>query len=340
MIWESPGYLWLLLVVVLAYAGLRYYRVILTRKRRQYFSDEVFAKLYPVADDRLRRAKIGLFYGSLVFLIIALAGPKIGTEVREVTRQGIDIMVLLDVSQSMKSEDVRPNRLDKAKFEILRMLDRLSGDRVGLITFTGEAILLAPLTSDYSAFRLYLNLADPGSMPSTTTDFGAGMQVALDAFASAGEADRNTSRVLLILSDGEDHGTDPLPMVQQLRDQGIYVFTVGIGTPSGGTIPVYDPESGRLLEYLRDAAGQVVTTRLMPSMLRSIADAGQGTYYEISRSSDGMDGFLTQIGELERSEFATQEFADYRDQYQWFAAIGLLLLFASLIIPQNKPLST
>jgi Ca-activated chloride channel homolog len=340
MIWESPGYLWLLLVVFAVYFGIRYYGVLIRRKRREYFSDEVFAKLYPQANTQLRRAKTGTFYGALVFLIIALSGPKIGTEVREVTRQGIDIMVLLDVSLSMKSEDVRPNRLDKAKFEILRMLDRLRGDRVGLITFTGEAILLAPLTSDYSAFRLYLNLADPSSMPSTTTDFAAGMQVALDAFASAGEADRNTSRVLLILSDGEDHGSDPLPVLQQLRGQGVYVFTVGIGTSAGGTIPVYDGNTGRLLEYMRDAAGQVVTTRLMPDVLRTIADSGQGTYYEISRSSDGMDGFLTQIGELERSEFATQEFADYKDQYQWFAAIGFILLFISLIIPQNKPLSS
>ena len=114
---------------------------------------------------------------------------------------------------------------------------------------------------------------------------------------------------------------------------------MGIGTTSGGTIPVYDANSGRLLEYLRDAAGQVVTTRLMPSVLRTIADEGNGTYYEISRSSDGMDGFLTQIGELETSEFATEEFADYKDQYQWFAAIGIILLIISIILPVQKPLT-
>lgn len=339
MIWESPGYLWLILLFIGLVLASAYYAKILRNKRREYFSDSVFEKLVIKGNTELKIVRNGLFYSSMLFLVIALAGPKIGTEVREVTRQGVDIMVMLDVSKSMKSEDVRPNRLDKAKFEILRMLDRLRGDRVGLITFTGEAILLSPLTSDYSAFRLYLNLADPESMPSTTTDFSSGMKVALDAFESAGAADRNTSRVLLIISDGEDHGPDHSQMVQQLRSKGVYIFTVGIGTTSGGTIPNYDSNSGRLIEYLRDAAGQVVTTRLVPATLRTIADNGQGTYYEISRSSDGMDGFLTQIGELEKSEFATQEFADYKNQYQWFAAIGLLLLIVSIIIPKNKPVN-
>lgn len=339
MIWESPGYLWLILLFIGLVLTSAYYTRMLRNRRREYFSDAVFEKLAIKGNTELKKVRNGLFYASVVFLIIALAGPKIGTEVREVTRQGVDIMVMLDVSKSMKSEDVRPNRLDKAKFEILRMLDRLRGDRVGLIAFTGEAILLSPLTSDYSAFRLYLNLADPESMPSTTTDFNTGMRVALDAFEAAGTADRNTSRVLLVISDGEDHGPDHSQMVQQLRSKGVFVFTVGIGTLSGGTIPVYDPNSGRLIEYLRDAAGQVVTTRLVPATLKSIAETGQGTYYEISRSSDGMDGFLTQIAELEKSEFATQEFADYKNQYQWFVAIGLLLLVASLLIPKNKPVS-
>lgn len=339
MIWESPGYLWLILLFIGLVLTSVYYARMLRNRRREYFSDAVFEKLAIKGNTELRKVRNGLFYASVVILIIALAGPKIGTEVREVTRQGVDIMVMLDVSKSMKSEDVRPNRLDKAKFEILRMLDRLRGDRVGLIAFTGEAILLSPLTSDYSAFRLYLNLADPESMPSTTTDFSSGMRVALDAFEAAGAADRNTSRVLLVISDGEDHGPDHSQMVQQLRSKGVFVFTVGIGTMSGGTIPVYDPNTGRLVEYLRDAAGQVVTTRLVPATLRSIAETGRGTYYEISRSSDGMDGFLTQIAELEKSEFATQEFADYKNQYQWFVAIGLLLLIASLLIPKNKPVS-
>lgn len=338
MIWESPGYLLLIFLPMIIFIAVVFQRKKLRELRRKYFSDKVFEKLYNSEIERNHKFQQSLFYSSLLFLIVALAGPKIGTEVREVKRQGIDILVMLDVSKSMKAEDVRPNRLDKAKFEILRMVDRLRGDRIGLITFTGESILLSPLTADYSAFRLFLNLADTDAMPSSTTDFSAGFRVALDAFDAAGESNQEAAKVLLILSDGEDHGPDYSNTLQQIRNKGVFIFTVGIGTSAGGTIPVYDPTSGRLIEYLRDAAGQVVITRLESNGLRQIAEQGQGTYYEISRSSDGMDGFLSQIEELEKREFATQEFADYKNQYQWFAGIGVILLFISLIIPQYKPI--
>lgn len=338
MIWEHPAALWLLILLIGGYFALGYYQKIIRDRRKRYFSDEVFDKLYHGSSPGARKAQNILLFTGLVFLVFALAGPKIGTEVREITRQGVDLMIMLDVSKSMKAEDVRPNRLDKAKFEILRMVDRLRGDRIGLIVFTGESVLLSPLTADYSAFRLYLNLADTDAMPSSTTDFSAGFEVALQAFKSAGQQDRNTSRVMLLLSDGEDHGPDYSQSLQQIRDLGVTIFTVGIGTTSGGTIPIYDEQTGRLREYLRDAAGQIVTTRLEPQNLRRIADTGGGQYFEISRSSDGMDGFISQLEELEKSEFATQEFADYKNQYQWFAAFGLILLLLSISIPHIKPL--
>lgn len=328
----------LIFLPMIIFIAVVYQRKKMRELRRKYFSDKVFEKLYNSEIERNHKFQQSLFYSSLLFLIVALAGPKIGTEVREVKRQGIDILVMLDVSKSMKAEDVRPNRLDKAKFEILRMVDRLRGDRIGLITFTGESILLTPLTADYSAFRLFLNLADTDAMPSSTTDFSAGFRVALDAFDAAGESNQEAAKVLLILSDGEDHGPDYSTTLQQIRNKGVFIFTVGIGTSAGGTIPIYDPASGRLIEYLRDAAGQVVITRLESNGLRQIAEQGQGTYYEISRSSDGMDGFLSQIEVLEKREFATQEFADYKNQYQWFAGIGIILFFISLIIPQYKPI--
>lgn len=337
MTWESPFYLWLLIVIFFIVIGSLYHRKKLTNLRRKYFSDDVFAKLYNQELPKSRKTKSTLFYAGIAFLVIALAGPKVGTEVREVKRSGIDIMVMLDVSKSMKAEDVRPNRLDKAKFEVLRMVDRLRGDRVGLIVFTGEAILLSPFTSDYSAFRLFLNLADSEIMPSTTTDFSSGMRVALDAFTAAEETEGNAARVLLVLSDGEDHGPDFRQTLNQLVSRNVFVYTVGIGTRAGGTIPVYHPTTGRLQEYLRDNNGQIVTTRLESDVLRQMADAGNGSYYEISRSADGMDGFLSQVEGLERQEFSTEEFADYKNQYQWFAAIGLLFVLISLVIPTFKP---
>lgn len=337
MTWETPIYLLLLLLVAVLAAGSVVFRSRLRERRRTFFSDAVFIKLYTPEQRAARKTRSTLFYTSLILLIIALAGPKVGTEVREVKRQGIDIMVVLDVSKSMYAEDVRPSRLDKAKFEILRMMDRLTGDRVGLIVFTGEALQLAPLTADYAAFRLYLSLADPSSMPSTTTDFAAALAAAIEAFDSASSQQQEAARVMLIVSDGEDHGTNVSEYREALASRGIFIYTVGIGTTAGGTIPLYDERTGRLQDYVRDSAGQVVTTRLNATILRELAEAGRGTYYEISRSSDGMDGFIAQIADLEKREFATQEFADYKNQYQWFAGIGFLLLITSLLIPTYKP---
>jgi Ca-activated chloride channel homolog len=337
MTWETPVYLWFLLIPAFLAVGSFWYRQGLLRRRRRFFTDEVFAKLYSPEIRGFRRFKSVMMYTGTVLLIIALAGPKIGVEIREVERRGVDIMVVLDVSRSMLAEDVRPNRLDKAKFEILRIVDRLRGDRIGLIAFTGEAIQLSPLTTDYSAFRLYLSIADPASMPSGTTDFAEAMRAAINAFDAAGTDGQNAARVMLLLSDGEDHGADFTPFKEQLAERGIYIHTVGIGTRAGATIPVYDPGTGRLLDYVRDAAAQVVTTRLEPEILRTIADVGRGAYYEISRSADGMDGFVSRISDLDQRSFSTQEFADYKNQYQWFAAIGLLLVFLGLALPAYRP---
>lgn len=337
MSWENPLFLWLLVLVAVLITVSFLYRTRLRQARARYFSDDVFGKLYSSEIPRVRQIKSISMYTGVVFLIITLAGPQIGTEIREVERRGIDIMVALDVSRSMLAEDVRPNRLDKAKFEVLRMIDRLRGDRVGLISFTGEAVQLSPFTTDYSAFRLYLNIADPTSMPSGTTDFAEAMRTAINAFDATADDDQNTARVLLLISDGEHHGPDFTSFKNQLAQRNIYIHTVGIGTTAGAAIPIYDSNTGRLIDYVRDSNDQVVTTRLERDVLRNIAEVGRGRYYEISRSADGMDGFISQIADLEQRSFATQEFADYKKQYQWFAAIGLLFLVLSVTLPRYRP---
>jgi Ca-activated chloride channel family protein len=336
MVWEHPSLLWLLLLVpALAFAG-PLWRRRLRERRRAFFSDAVFARIAPprhVMIDRFRSASL---LTGLVFLILALAGPKIGTEVREVRRQGIDILVAVDLSLSMKAEDVRPNRLDKAKFELIRLVDRLKGDRIGLLSFTGEALLQVPLTNDYSAFKLFLNIANPDLMPSTSTDFSAVMRAAGEAYAAAGETSGNAARVLLILSDGEDHGADIGPALEQLVQQNITIFTVGIGTPAGAAIPIYDERTGRLREYKRDTQGNVVTTALQRARLEDIARAGNGAYFEILRPADGLDPFLGRIAGLEKQDFATQEYADYENRFQWPLLMSILLFATYFALPSHR----
>lgn len=339
MIWEDGTYLWLLLLVPLLAAGIWWYNRQLHSKREKIFGDELFRRLrrgfWPLG----RKIRDFALYAGLAFLVVALAGPKVGTEVREVKRQGVDLLVALDLSSSMNAQDVRPSRLDKAKYELSRLVDRLDGDRVGMVVFTGEAYLQAPMTLDYSAMRLFLSIADTEQMPTTTTDFSAAMATALEAFGTLDEDDGNretgAARVLLLISDGEDHENDYEDELQDLRDQNVSVYTIGIGTEDGERIPVYD-DSGSRIGYKRDGQGSIVTTRLQSATLREIAEEGGGEYYEIRTGGTGIDSFLGRLDELQQGEFASQEYADYKNQYQWLAGIGLAFLFISFIFPKYR----
>jgi Ca-activated chloride channel family protein len=333
MIWEQPLFLWFLALIPLGIA-LAWWKGRKSRlKKEQYFGEELFSTLrngfWPLGN---RLKNIFLLVG-LFFLIAALAGPKIGTEVREVKRQGIDMLVALDLSASMNAEDVRPSRLEKAKFEINRLIERLKGDRVGLIVFTGEAYLQSPMTLDYSALRLFLDIADTDQMPSSATDFKSAMETALEAFQALDDNATEAAKVLLIISDGEDHGQSYEEALNGLVSEGISVYTLGVGTSEGTTIPLYEEGSEDLIGYKRDNEGRVVTTKLQTQTLRSIANQAEGSYYSIERGNDGIDAFLARMDELEKGEFASQEYADYKNQYQWMGALALLCMVVSVLIP-------
>lgn len=338
MIWQDAYLLWLLLLIPALAGGLWWYVRRLQERRKQFFSDELFQNLrrgfWRVGD----RLKVITMLMGLSFLVLAIAGPKIGTEVREVKRQGVDLLIGLDLSDSMNAEDVKPSRLEKAKYEITRLIERLQGDRVGLIVFTGDAYLQAPMTLDYSALRLFLNIAETDQMPSSSTDFSAPMEVGQRAFNSL-EEDQNSSnaaKVMLLISDGENHGENYSDALNALVQNNISVYTLGIGTRSGATIPQYNQDTGALTGYKRNNEGQVVTTRLQPDVLREIAEQGDGEYYEIQSGSDGIDSFLGRLDELEQGEFASQEYADFKNQYQLLAGIALGFIFISIVLPRYR----
>ena len=336
MIWQDVHILWLLLLIPV-FLVLIYWRARKIKKlRSSFFSDNVFNKLRKGHWKFGNQLKVSLLFISVLFFIIAAAGPKVGTEVREVKRRGVDMLIALDLSASMNAEDVKPNRLDKAKYEINRLIERLKGDRVGLIIFTGEAYLQSPMTLDYSALRLFLNIADTDQMPSTTTDFASALEMAKKAFESIEESNATAAKVLLIISDGEDQGDDFSDPLKELTSDNIQIYTLGIGTSSGATIPLYEKDTGNLLGYKRDNTGKVVTTKLENGRLREIAEAGGGQYYEIQRGNDGIDSFLARVDELEKGEFSSQEYADFKNQYQWMAGLALFTLFIAFIIPTSK----
>lgn len=337
MIWEDGFYLWFLLLIPLLYGAYRWYKHQQGQRRSEYFDNRLVQQLRKNFWKTGDKVRLISFMIATLFFIVALAGPKIGTEVREVQRKGVNMMVALDLSSSMNAEDVRPSRLEKAKFEINRLVNRLQGDRIGLLIFTDEAFLQVPFTTDYSALRLFIDIANSDQMPSGGTNFSAAMRTALDSFNSLDEQESgNAADVLLFVGDGENHGPGYDGELEDLVENNVVTFSVGIGTPSGAPIPIYN-ENGTLTSYERDSNGNTVTTRLESEAMRDIANAGGGEYYEIRSGSDNIEPFFSRLDELERGEFSSQEFADYKNQYQVLLVIGMFFLMITMFFPETKP---
>ena len=330
MIWENSTYLFALLLIPILWGAFWWLRYARHKHRTELFDDRLLSLLrlnFWKTGDRMRFYSFML---ALLFFILALAGPKIGTEIREVERSGVNMLIALDLSRSMNVEDISPSRLEKAKFEINRLINRLEGDRVGLMVFTGEAFVQSPLTLDYSALRLYLDIVKTEQMPSFTSNFQAAMVKAKETFQSIDD-NSDAANVLLLIADGENQGYDFREAAEQLNDSGVTIFTVGIGTSAGGRIPIY--ENGTLRGYHRDTGGNEVMSSLSSQNMRDIASLGGGNYYEISRGSDTIEPFLSRLSELERGEFSSQEYANYKNRYQLMTVIGLVFLVLSLFFP-------
>lgn len=334
MIWENSSYLWLLLLLPVIYAGYYWFREKNLKKRAELFDDRLVDQLLKnhwKAGDKVRF--FSLLIAAFLF-IIALAGPKLGTEVREIQRRGLNLIVALDLSRSMNAEDVDPSRLAKAKIELNRLINRLQGDRVGLVVFTDEAFIQVPFTTDYSAFRMLLDIANTDQMPSSGTNFNSAMLRAIESFES-NEEQGGAANVLLFVADGENHGSSFEGALNRLMDMGVIVFSVGIGTTEGGPIPI-TTNNAIQTGYHRDDRGDLVTTRLVSETMRSIASASGGEYYEIQSGRDNIEPFFSNLEELERGEFSTQEFADYKNQYQVLLLAGLFFFALALFFPDNK----
>src|SRR6056297_978994 len=336
MIWNNSIFLWLLLLLP-AFAGMYYWYVTSQKKKlSRYFSERLVHQLrrnFWKTGDQIRLYSM---LAAMLLFIIALSGPKIGTEVREVQRVGVNMMIALDLSRSMNTQDVNPSRLEKAKFEINRLVNRLQGDRLGLLVFTDEAFLQVPLTTDYSAFRMLLDISNTEQMPSSGTNFSAAMLTAKDAFDSIDDQNNNAANVLLFVADGENHSGNFGSAMQELQESNVTVFSIGVGTSAGGPVPVFN-DSGALIGYHRDSSGETITSRLGSDTMREIAVEGGGEYYEISSGSDNIEAFFSRLDELERGEFSSQEFADYKDQYQVLLIPGLILFLLALFFPQFEP---
>jgi len=274
--------------------------------------------------------KFFLVWLALGFLILGIANPQIGTKLEEVKREGVDIMIALDVSNSMKAEDIRPNRLESAKQEIGKMIDKFQNDRIGIVVFGGESYLQLPLTMDYSAAKLMLSTIDVDIVPIPGTAIGSAIKLAMSSFA-AGE---KKHKVIIVISDGENHEDDAISAAKEAFESGVIVHTIGMGSPDGVPIPVYD--NNILTGYRKDKDGNTVITKLDEQTLRLIADAGGGVYIRATNQQDELDSILKHIQSMEKKEFGAKVFTEYEDRFQYLIIVSLFLLLIDLLISEKK----
>jgi len=274
------------------------------------------------------RLRSRLIILGIIFILLASVGPQIGMKLTELTREGVDIFILLDTSTSMNAMDVKPSRIEKAKYELGRLLNKLEGDRAALIAFAGSAHLHCPLTEDYSASRLFLNMMDTDLITTQGTDLAAAIQLALDHV----ETDDEKFKVFVLVSDGEDHQGEAITLAKQAQELGIIIHTMGVGTSAGGPIPIFD-NSGNRVEFKKNRIGQVVTSTLNETTLDEIARITGGIYIRVENQVNAIAPLLKEIDKMEKKELKSHVFSQYEDRYQVFLIIGLILFLAEFIIP-------
>ncbi len=318
-------YLWLLLAVIPV--TLLFIWFIRWRKNRiaKFGTTALVLQLIPDFSNRKQYTKFFLILLAYSFLILGFANPQIGTKQEKVKREGIDVMIALDVSNSMMSADVKPSRLERAKNFISKFIDQLKNDRLGMIVFAGNAYMQMPLTTDYSAGRMYLQTVNTNMIPTQGTNIAEAVTLAQEGFLKGEKG----HKALIIITDGEDHEGSIDEAVSDAVEDGMKIFTIGIGSENGSPIP----EGG---DYRRDEDGNIVLSKLDDSMLKDIASKGKGKYFRLGSGNDEVEAILKELGKVNSKQYEEMVFTDFEDQFQWCLAIAAILLFAEWWLSERK----
>ncbi|WP_285009086.1 vWA domain-containing protein [Pedobacter faecalis] len=276
--------------------------------------------------------KFVFFIVAFTALVVALANPQMGTKMEEGKRNGADVMILLDVSNSMLAGDLSPSRLESAKRAIAQMIDNLQNDRVGIIVFAGQAYVQLPITTDHSAAKLFLNNISTDMVPTQGTAIGTAIDMAMKSFNFVS----GTAKAMIVMTDGENHEDDAMAAAERARSKDVTVHVVGLGTPEGSPIPVY--RDGNPVGFRKDEQGQTVMTKLNEEMCRDIAVAGNGVYVRASNANSGLPLIMEQVNKMEKKSYDTKVFRDYEDRFQIFLLAALVLLMAEFFISLRKNL--
>jgi Ca-activated chloride channel family protein len=326
LMFANPVYLYLLLLVplfLLGYGALRYFRA---RRIKAFGDPELVNALMPSWSRSKGWVRAVLFSLAFAFFVLGLARPRTGAKLAERTTKGAEIIVALDVSNSMLAQDYSPNRLERAKLAISRLTDRLQEDRIGLVIFAGTSFVQLPVTTDYVSAKMFLGSIDTGSIPVQGTAIGDAIRLSIKSFSAQSEK----SRVIIVISDGENHEDDPVAAAKQAAEVGIKVYTIGVGSAEGQPISVNG-------ELLKDKDGNIVVTRLDEETLRNVAKAGGGAYIHAGGEEFGLNPIIQDIRGMEDEEFGSVVFEEYDEQYMYFFGIALALLVIEMLIGERRP---
>jgi Ca-activated chloride channel homolog len=331
MTFGSPTYLYGLILVPLALLFL----IWAERQRRKAIArmgePELIARLSQDVNTRGRIVKAGLWLGALALMVISLARPQWGETRQTSTQKGVQVMVALDTSKSMLAQDIKPDRLTRAKMNISELMNRLNGDEVGLTVFSGASFTLFPLTSDYNTARSFLDIAQPGIVSLGGTSIGDAIRTAVRGF----DENRTSQKVIVLMTDGEDDQSALDAAAQDAAKASVMIYTVGFGSSKGDVIPEYN-EQGQMIGVKKDSAGQPVVSTLNEEALRKIASTTGGQYFPATANGSELDALAAQLNRLQKGDIQQHETVKRHEQFIWFLAPALLMLLAAELISDRK----
>ncbi|RKD90592.1 vWA domain-containing protein [Mangrovibacterium diazotrophicum] len=322
-------YLYLLAIIPILIVIFSVIRIRRKKALERFGQKEIVDQLMPNVSNSRPVLKFILWMFALASIIFAVAQPQFGSKLKTEKRNGVELIIALDVSNSMMAEDIQPNRLERAKRAISRLVDNLDDDKIGLIVFAGDAYTQLPITTDFSSAKLFLNSVSTNIVPRQGTAIGAAINLAVSSFSPQFTG----NKAIIVITDGENHEDDAVGAAQAAAQQGIIVHTIGMGLPQGAPIPVY--QNGQK-DFRKDKSGQVVVTKLDEKMLQEIAAAGNGVYVRANNAQVGLNTIFNEINKMEGAEMESLVYAEYAEQYQWFIALALFFLLLDYLVLERK----
>ncbi|PKQ45009.1 vWA domain-containing protein [Confluentibacter flavum] len=314
-------------VIILIFLMLQIWKY---RTQSKFADKQLLNRLSPNKSVFKSILKISVLCLAFACLAMALVNPKIGTKLETIKREGVDIVFAIDVSKSMLAEDIAPNRLDKSKQLATQIINNLASDRIGIIAYAAKAFPQLPITTDYAAAKMFLNNMNTDMMSSQGTAINEAIKLSQTYF----DDEEQTNKVLIIISDGEDHSEEAVAMAEEANEEGIRIFTIGVGDVKGGPIP--EKKNGIVLNYKKDGNGQTVITKLNEETLQGIAAVANGVYINGKNTSDVVKSIGDILNQMDKTEFETKQYADFKSQFQWFLGLGIFLLFLDVFLLERK----